>query len=242
MLIGFCIAQGLFLQYFQIATFCWITIIAFDLWMIVVRKRTRTSFLEKFYHIGAWVTALLFALFPLVTSSYGLSGIWCWIVNTDTASSVWRFLVFYIPLYLMILVVIVLYVMIIYNVIKYFKKSDTDDKSKKRVRRQLNRLKLYPIIFLLLYIFPIINRIYDWSSDGDQSFFLFLMQALTAPLLGFANGIVYVGLDPEMRRSWKNFLFTHGCCTKYTEPKAGDGITSSESESFDSVDLDIPIG
>lgn len=54
---------------------------------------------------------------------------------------------------------------------------------------------------MVLYICPTINRIYNWISN-DDIFFLYLLQVLTAPLLGFVNSLVY-GLDEDLRRKYR---------------------------------------
>jgi len=65
------------------------------------------------------------------------------------------------------------------------------------------------MVFLLLYIFPLINRIYGWATNKDE-FILYFLQVLTAPLLGFCNALIY-GLNPEFKKQLFNFFIAHGC-------------------------------
>lgn len=60
-------------------------------------------------------------------------------------------------------------------------------------------LRLYPIVYLLANFFPLINRIQNASSSGRHDnpvFVLTLLHALTNPLQGALNALVY-GCDKE---------------------------------------------
>jgi len=62
------------------------------------------------------------------------------------------------------------------------------------------RLRAYPIIFFVLYLFPVINRIYDAVSSTD-SFPLYVLQCITAPSIGLVNAFAY-GFDNDIRTMW----------------------------------------
>ncbi len=49
-----------------------------------------------------WGGAFILTLLPLTTDSYGDTGAWCWILSEDGADVAWRFIQFYIPLWLCI--------------------------------------------------------------------------------------------------------------------------------------------
>lgn len=85
------------------------------------------------------------------------------------------------------------------------------DEEKEKTKRQLSRLRWYPIIFVVLYIPATINRFYNWASQ-DDIFFLYLLQVLTAPAVGFVNSIAY-GLDTESRHRIGNFFVRRGMCS-----------------------------
>jgi len=62
--------------------------------------------------------------------------------------------------------------------------------------------RAYPALFIVLYIFSFIHRIYDAVNTTD-SFPLYVMQCLTAPSIGFWIAIVYC-LDEDMRERISN--------------------------------------
>jgi hypothetical protein len=103
-----CTLQGIFLQYFQNASFLWTTCIAFVL--ICAMKMKMHVFEGRHYllHVYAWGLPWVFVVLPFTTArmmpdglAYGESGAWCWI-NADPpldVGTVWRFLTFYVPLW-----------------------------------------------------------------------------------------------------------------------------------------------
>jgi len=226
-----CYAQGFLLQFSQNGIFIWITCIAVNLYRVVcLNKPTEREWI--FYKIGI-LWPILTALIPLSSNAYGPAGIWCWL--TRSAGQPYRWALFYIPLFIQIIVVIVLYVLIILAINQALDTTpqDIDEARKKNARLLLRRLKAYPILFLLMYIFPIISRIYD-ASNPINSFFLFFMQSLTAPSIGFVNCIAY-GFDSELRRDWYNFLikrigvFPLSYCCLYPE----DGVVDPQEDKSD---------
>lgn len=43
----------------------------------------------------------------------------------------------------------------------------------------------------VLSIFPLINRIQDGVNPDDPKYALYMLQALSSPMLGFVNAVVY---------------------------------------------------
>jgi len=243
-LAGFCFLQGFMLQFFQMTEFLWITIISFNLFTAVYLRKVLFNKMEILYHIICWGFSTICAILPLFTVSYGVAGIWCWIIRSG-AGSVWRFIVFYIPLYLFILLVLIMYAIVVAVIIenkrkvKKLKKSG-EDKTKKLIAR----LFLYPIIFLLLYIMPTVNRIQNWVSTTDI-LALYILQALTAPLLGFCNSLVY-GLNSDTKKQFSDYLEEHGCISaKKQEGEEPQKVVKGNRETTvdnteDSIDLTMP--
>jgi len=256
---GVCFAQGMMLQFFQVAEFLWTTVIALNLCFVVVLHKRVRSF-EKWYHIIVWSIVLIFAILPATTTSYGLGeqNYWCWITKDKVIGDVWRFIIFYIPLYLCIMLVIILYIIIwrtVYKTFKIFNRTfiknnpslgdslldedsihSKDNQEKERQHHLLNKLKAYPIIFLCMWIFPTINRIQNWIENTDI-FALVLLQVLTAPLIGFVNSVVY-GWTLEIRSRYRAMLSQTWCCKKCIKPKPMAKENSSEEEEEITVNLE----
>lgn len=67
------------------------------------RPHERKALMRRF-HLAVWGAALFSALLPFTTGSYGSTGSWCWIEQTDPRSgfdvgTMWRYLVLYCPLW-----------------------------------------------------------------------------------------------------------------------------------------------
>jgi len=223
---GECYFQGFLLQFSQIAIFGWITVIAVNLYFVVVQSRNTAPY-EVYYHASVWVVAILFTLIPLADSVYGPAGVWCWMKREFQG---YRWGVFYVPLFIMMVVVVVLYALIQRAVKSRFEEAGVSPSQAASAEGLMLRLRIYPIVFVACYIFPTINRIYDVTAPTD-SFGLYLIAAATAGLLGFINAVVY-GFDVDMRRLWKGFLYKRGYCVSWTQPADETDLESSSDVSF----------
>jgi len=204
----------------------WIMIIAYNLYLVVVKNHINISLHEKLYSAIVWVPAFFAALLPVFMENggYGLAGIWCWIIRDLIFA---RFVLFYIPLYVIIITVIALYVVIIINILRKFKEvTEEDDPDKVRANEFTKRIIAYPIIFVIIYFFPTVNRIYDWLHE-DDSFALYVLHGMTSPLLGFVSALYY-GFDKEMRRSWKDWLVLRGVGVTYFKEDKKENVNATE--------------
>lgn len=197
-----CDFEAWWLTYFDWTVLMWVCCITYNLYQIVI-KHKRTDRLEKFYHIFSWVIpSLLFSLLPLIGDNYGPAGAWCWIKH---ASVWWRFLIWYIPLFIAIIGLIGVYAYIIVRLRRqlssYQGNYDPDaQRNVELVEEDIKALKAYPFIYLILSIFPLILRIHNAATaEGDDVYGLWIMTVLTAPLQGAVNAIIF-GLDPETRK------------------------------------------
>jgi len=227
---GECLAQAIIMQFSQISSFAWVTVIAINLYIVTTRSWD-TSKQEKFLHIGVWLFALICTAVPFANpGSYGPSGLWCWI--TKGSGQVYRWAVFYIPLILMTLIVCVVYILIIRMLLSRTKEASEGAKNK--VNKLASRLLAYPIIFVLCWIWALINRVYDATATYD-SFFLYFMHSLSTPSFGLLNAVAY-GYDPELRKLWLDCFYRHGCCK---DDEENPEVVSSSSEDITFHDLEV---
>jgi len=194
-----CTAQGWLIQFSEISIFGWITTIALNLYLVVCRHLPTNRY-EKFYHLGVWTWALFAACIPFVSGEgvYNTAGIWCWFSKSYPA---YRFVLFYVPFILQVVIVLVFYVLIIRQIRM---KEDAEALDKSKVGLLVNRLRAYPIIFFVLYLFPTVNRIYEAVSPTD-SFPLYVLQCISAPSIGLVNAFAY-GFDNDIRNMWSGIL------------------------------------
>eukprot|EP01121_Diplochlamys_sp_Union-15-3_P005251 TRINITY_DN1557_c0_g1_i3.p1 TRINITY_DN1557_c0_g1~~TRINITY_DN1557_c0_g1_i3.p1 ORF type:complete len:347 (-),score=23.07 TRINITY_DN1557_c0_g1_i3:33-1073(-) len=206
-----CLVQAVIIQVFGVGTFLWIVVIAFNLYMVVVHHVLSMNKFEKYYHIFCWGICFSLSFLPIITSSYGpVEGqLWCWISVEKNVlwGHMWRFVCFFLPLYICLGIIVVLYARVYYAIKSIVPEEPEESGVSESI---LRKLKAYPIVFLLVWLFPTINRIFNWVAQ-DVAFVLLLLSVLTSPLEGFLNAFVY-GLHTDLRNKFKQVLIRNGCC------------------------------
>jgi hypothetical protein len=69
-------------QFFEVAAFCWISVIAIDLFLVVVLKVTNRK-REIVYHVFVWLFCIFVTAIPFSTHGYGTATIWYELVTFD---------------------------------------------------------------------------------------------------------------------------------------------------------------
>ncbi|XP_077988029.1 cyclic AMP receptor-like protein A isoform X2 [Glandiceps talaboti] len=195
-----CDFQAWWLTFFDWCVLLWVCCITFNLFCNAVRQ-VKTDRYELIYHLLCWGVSFIIACLPLIGNHYGPAGAWCWI-SGDNATT-WRFAIWYGPLFVIIFLMFVVYTYIIIHVNRKVKAWEgtydpETERSKQLLKEEIKPLLVYPFIYLLISIFPLINRIQNAVSHNNPIFVLVLLHALTSPLQGAINAIVY-GLDKETR-------------------------------------------
>eukprot|EP00003_Mantamonas_plastica_P025650 TRINITY_DN5075_c0_g1_i4.p1 TRINITY_DN5075_c0_g1~~TRINITY_DN5075_c0_g1_i4.p1 ORF type:complete len:323 (-),score=61.33 TRINITY_DN5075_c0_g1_i4:60-1028(-) len=234
-----CDVQAFTTQFFDWATMIYTCCISFNVYQVIVNKNLEVGKFEGWYHAVSWLVALLFACLPLIDDHYGESGPWCWITR-ERDGDLWRFLLFYVPLIIFFVYILVTYILIVRAV-----KKDPDvsvhrsfrerDSGIKEVELQvLRRLRAYPLVFLLIWTFPLVNRMNDWINPGKPSLFLVFAHACTAPLQGFAYSLVY-GLDSDTMSRMRYFsVYLERCCKPTSGRNQAQAFVFEDDESEDS--------
>lgn len=123
-----CYIQAILQQIGDISGILWVCSVSWTInkltKLTMLPTKSQLKSLYKKMHIIIFTITIIFTLLPFTTSSYGPSGGWCWIKGNDPIDIMWRYLLFYIPLWMAILYMIVIY-------IKVFKRlqeiQETDD-------------------------------------------------------------------------------------------------------------------
>ena len=142
---------------------------------------------------------------PLITKYYDLAGGWCWIRDwknhcaseKDTVGIIQQFTVWYGPLTIFLFICLIAVVIV---VTKYYfwrhctccHKTNTNEDANKTAVKELLPLLAYPVIFFVLALFPLINRLYGAISPHN-SFGLMLAHAITEALWGSCSALVLIG-------------------------------------------------
>ncbi|XP_026886860.2 cyclic AMP receptor-like protein A isoform X1 [Electrophorus electricus] len=187
-----CDLQAWWLTYFDWSALVWVCLITLNLYLNLV-KEIRTEHYEIPYHVVAWGVPLFMSVLPLLNGYYGPAGAWCWITGDRVA---WRFGIWYVPLFTLIFLMICCYARII-SVANERMQSWLGTFNPERERRkvslaeEIRPLKWYPSVYLLVSLFPLLNRLHNAVFPGQPVFSLTLLHVLSAPLHGLANALVF---------------------------------------------------
>ncbi|XP_076453692.1 uncharacterized protein LOC143288909 [Babylonia areolata] len=196
-----CTFQAFWLNYFNYAVMLWVVCITFNLFMNVIKSVTTTQY-ERLYHVVCWVGSLAMSLLPFIGDHYGPSGSWCWI-DKDVG---WQMGTWYVPLFIVIFTLVIVYGYIVFTMYRmatdWARTYDPDTRQlQQTLKEQIKPLRLYPCVFLLLSIFPLVNRIHNAVSLGGQhELGLVLLHAITASAQGAAYSLIFA-IDPDTLRS-----------------------------------------
>lgn len=201
-----CTLQGFLQQLFQLSSILWTTAIATTLYRAVVKQTGSQELLPRFHLVCSGIPAL-FALLPLLTSSYGNTAAWCWIFvdpSSPAIGQVWRLLLFYLPLWAA--VVFNGYTYYISNrAMRGLFQSSSESEIPKRYRNLMKRLNAYPLILAGCWFFATINRIQNAFAPNNPVFVLYMLQVVGRSLQGTLNAIAY-GLNENVREEWATWL------------------------------------
>ena len=190
-----------------------------------------------------FVFPLLFDWIPFIQLSYGQAGPWCWIRKDDQDCNkfhfgvVLRFVLWYVPAYVLMLAILVTFVVILVSVgrqrHKWEGKFDPEtEKVKEHTQKAVRTLIWYPFIFLLLNIFPLINRIYDIASTNPTLAF-WVLHALITPLQGGFIAMVFTFDRSTLRmlscKEMKAAFRSHFESSRVREYEITPSLTHSDS-------------
>lgn len=207
-LLGLCIFTGFVDQTTAWSEVIAISCITFNLLLKAVFHKP-TEKLEIAYFILIFILPVLFNWIPFIDMAYGKAGAWCWIrsrnreCETIPLGYYARFALWYVPAYVVLVLMVFIYIFILYKVRKqrhlWEGRYDPETKRRKELeQKEVQPLLWYPLIFLILNIFPLINRIYD-STGKSPILALWILHAIFSPLQGGFIAIVYT-LDKETRK------------------------------------------
>lgn len=201
-----CIGQSICTQFFSTVSYCWVLAIAITLYQVLVldetgeddaedqKRKERKMFVKYCLYISGFATFT--CILPFIGGTYGKAGAWCWI-DDSTLGSVWRYLVFYVPVWLSMLVLIFMY----YRIVKKINADldGADDIVSRGLTSVVRRLMAYPLIFFCSYIPATILRIQNSISPDTPIVWLYAVAVFALNVTGFFNAFAY-GLNDSLRR------------------------------------------
>jgi len=205
--------------------------------------------LEIGYILGIFVLPITFNWIPFMYKSYGTSGPWCWIrtenyefdnkgnitnCSTNSEGEMLSFGLWYIPNYALLIILLIVYIVIMINIMRkrrYWRgvyTTATDVASERNnIKELVMTIILYPLVYFLLSIFPLVNKIY--TLFHEPSYYLWMLHAISSPLQGGFVAVVYaLDIETIKRLSMKEclaHLFYRK--TNVKEYATGEGPTDS---------------
>lgn len=165
---------------------------------------------ESSFLVLIFLTPLTFSWIPFIKSAYGRAGPWCWIRSRDSSCENFRFgqalqfSLFYVPVYAVLVVLMVLYGILLVKLQRNKKRwtgnFDPDgERLRKVTAQQIRPLIFFPMVYFLLYLPLLINRIYAFVNPDNPQPILWFIAAILFPMEGGCVAIVFT-LDPKTRR------------------------------------------
>jgi len=211
-----CKAQAILGMYFPMASFIYTDSIGLMIYLSVVELKTKRDLnsMLKYFHILAFTVPLILCIIIIVydvegdDNGFG-TGV-CWIPYKYQN---WRLLGGKVLEWLSWVFVLCCYLTTLWRISKLNIPTD--------LRSTSLKLLFIPAIFVILRVPSAIRTIHDYLGGEQAIFWLSILQALGDYGQGFANGIWFVGFQPEVRREVKSYFFGQS---------ADMTISSSESD------------
>ena len=200
--VTYCRVKGFFDQYFNCTHLLWVLMITVNCLLIVKRKPYQQYY--KWYHVLVWIGSMVWSRIPFFSHSYGDAGIWCWI-KPDTGL---RFVMWYIPLFVLGFLMFLIYVYLLWFLIKFQKplhnRSDDERTAHRRMQKDLKSILAYPVFYILFYLPAFIFRIFQETHPHvNPAYGLTIAITVFSPSLG----VVYAVAFPLINKSLKEISF-----------------------------------
>lgn len=201
-----CETLGFFVEYFMWVKLLFTMSLVFHFFVLAIYLKNLHKF-EVIYFVISVTLPLFYVWIPFVRQTYGQAGAWCWIKDwkgdcatlNHNRGIIEQFVLWYGPLYasLTASVIIAIYVGITLARRAYRNRLTTSEAGpllhttiqaenthNQAALKQLIPLLAYPVIFYILTLVPVINRIYDVVSK-QVNFTLAIAHAISIGSWGF---------------------------------------------------------
>ena len=249
---NFCVFSGFFNQISLWMVLCAITSITLSLFMRAFLK-SRPEALDRYFVLFIFVFPFTFNWIPFIQLTYGKAGAWCWIRTMDENTceaflfgKILQLVLWYLPLYVIILVLITLYCMVILKLYcgkksRFMERNNLETETERQqVMKEVISLLAYPLIYFILNIPPLINRIHGVVEPDNPLPVLWFLTGIFFPLQGGVVAMIF-SLDSETRKrlTWANFkvAFSHIYHSRETSVREYPVIVEADFLSSNREDL-----
>ena len=205
----YCIFGGFFNLYTSWIEVLALTCLTIGSFINGVLRKNLPRWAEIAYVALPYALPLLWCWIPFIEHSFGNGRAWCDIrtVNPDCSpfpfGAVLRFIIWYIPLIVILLFLFVFALVIFFRVRQKLKTATKMKDWEIRDLKEVRYLVLYPIIYLILNIFSFINRIDIAANGGQAELAWYYLHILTSPFRGAVIALVFT-FDPDTLKRLTN--------------------------------------
>jgi len=195
-------------QYFDVATFLWTSIVAYNIYLVLVKGAGREiEMYEVWYHGVCWGVSFVLMMAVAFSGGYGDAGLWCWVKPSYPLTQFFCY-------YLVLIMAFVFQAVILASVVLHVRSDPSSTVSANRVTM---RLLSYLLVFFLVRCWSVFDRINDAASGGQVVFGLSLLHSFFSPLQGFCNALVYGLTTASVSDEWRTLVKRKCGCRSVAE-------------------------
>ncbi|KAN0031506.1 hypothetical protein ACTFIV_005370 [Dictyostelium citrinum] len=188
-----CYLYATVITYGSLACWLWTLCLSFSIYNLIVKREPEPEKFEKYYHGICWVIPFIMSVIMLSRSVIEVTGNWCWIGNTYVG---YRFGLFYGPFLAIWFLAAVLVGLTSRYTYKVIRSSVSDNKD----RHMTYQFKLinYIIVFLLCWVFAVVNRIVNGLNMFPA--WVSILHTYLSVSHGFYASVTFIYNNPLMWR------------------------------------------
>nr|ACF17591.1 cAMP receptor cAR [Cavenderia aureostipes] len=190
-----CYLFAIAINYGSLSCWLWTLCLAVSIYLLIVKRIQEAERLEKYYYLICWGLPLISTIIMLAKGLVERVVGWCWIGGQYTA---YRFGIFYVPFFIIFAtsaVLVGLTCQYTYNVIH----NGVSDNKDRHITYQF-KLVNYIIVFLVCWIFAVVNRIINSLNIFDYT--CNMLHTYLSISHGFYASLVFIYNNPLM---WRYF-------------------------------------
>ena len=228
-----CWFQGFDTNIFTLSSIQWTTVMVMSLYSIIHYEKQLE--VTPLIHCYCWIPPILATVLPLINSTYGNVGNWCWVINTNKTPSwgtmFWFWFSFYGWVWFSCLFMLALLTEIKYFNAKKEAKSAVRSRGSGTLKKIISTLNLYPLVIL-----------FSWgpacvSDTMSQMFGVYYITfggigSICACSQGILTALIFWMRNDEIKKLMPHFLNRNAQISDTSSTTVG---RSSYNESLKSV-------
>ncbi|EFA84701.1 G-protein-coupled receptor [Heterostelium album PN500] len=188
-----CYLYSIVITYGSLSCWLWTLCLAISIYLMIVRRYPEPEKLERYYFFVCWGLPLISTIIMLSKDLVHFLGNWCWIGEQYTP---YRFALFYVPFFIIFGVSAILVGLTCHYTYQVIHNGVSDNKDK-HITYQF-KLVNYIIVFLVCWIFAVINRILN--AIGLFPYACNLLHTYLSLSHGFYASVAFIYNNPLMWR------------------------------------------